>query len=55
MELGLSGRADSSQKRLKLLKYLQLPEHMSANAMLQALNLLLDLEDLQKAVKEISI
>ena len=55
VELGLSGRADSSQKRLKLLKYLQLPEHMSANAMLQALNLLLDLEDLQKAVKEISI
>ena len=40
MELGLSGGADASAKRLALLKKLGLPEHMSANAMLQALNLL---------------
>ena len=40
MELGLSGGKDSSAKRLALLKKLELPEHMSANAMLQALNLL---------------
>lgn len=40
MELGLSGGTDSSRKRKLLLKYVSLPEHMSANAMLQALNLL---------------
>ena len=40
MELGLSGGKDSSAKRLALLKKLELPEHMSANAMLQALNLI---------------
>ena len=47
MELGLSGGADSSAKRLALLKKLNLPEHMSANAMLQALNLLYSLEELE--------
>lgn len=40
MELGLSGTPEASQNRLKLLKKLNLPEHMSPNAMLQALNLL---------------
>ena len=47
MELGLSGGADASAKRLALLKKLNLPEHMSANAMLQALNLLYSLEELE--------
>ena len=47
MDLGLSGGADSSAKRLALLKKLNLPEHMSANAMLQALNLLYSLEELE--------
>ena len=46
MELGLSGGKDSAAKRLALLKKLQLPEHMSANAMLQALNMLYTLEEL---------
>ena len=46
MELGLSGGPDASVRRLALLKKLDLPEHMSANAMLQALNLLLTLEEL---------
>ena len=40
MELGLSGGKDSSQKRKALLNKLDFPEHLSANAMLQALNLL---------------
>ena len=40
MELGLSGGKDSSSLRGMLLRKLDLPEHMSANAMLQALNLL---------------
>jgi len=48
MELGLSGGPDSSEKRLKLLKKLDLPEHMSANTMLQALNLLYDLDELER-------
>ena len=46
MALGLSGGADASAKRLALLKKLGLPEHMSANAMLQALNLLYSLDEL---------
>ena len=52
MELGLSGGADASVKRLALLKKLGLPEHMSANAMLQALNLLYNLEELTAMVRE---
>ena len=52
MELGLSGGKDSSQKRLALLKKLDLPEHMSANAMLQALNLLYNLEELKQMLQE---
>ena len=50
MELGLSGGQDASARRLKLLKKLNLPEHMSANAMLQALNLLYTLEELTTIV-----
>lgn len=46
MELGLSGGPDSSRKRQSLMKALELPEHMSANALLQALNLLYNLEEL---------
>ena len=50
MELGLSGGKDSSQKRLALLKKLNLPEHMSANALLQALNLLYSPEELKDLI-----
>ena len=39
-DTGLYGSPDSKEKRLKLLKLLDMPEHMSTNAMLQALNLL---------------
>ena len=53
MELGLSGGKDSSFLRKKLLQKLDFPEHMSSNAMLQALNLLYTLEQLQKILKEI--
>ena len=53
MELGLSGGADASAKRLALLKKLDLPEHMSANAMLQALNLLYNLDELNELVREL--
>ena len=53
MALGLSGGANSAELRLKLLKKLGLPEHMSANAMLQALNLLYSLEKLTAFIEEI--
>ena len=52
VELGLSGGPDSSARRLVLLKKLNLPEHMSANAMLQALNLLYTLEELTQLVEK---
>lgn len=52
MALGLSGGADASAKRLALLIKLGLPEHMSANALLQALNLLYSLEDLRALIQE---
>ena len=39
-ELGLTGHPDSKAKRLALLKKLNFPEHMSANAMLEAMNVL---------------
>ena len=35
---GLTGRPDSAARRLALLKRLELPEHMSANALLNVLN-----------------
>ena len=52
VELGLSGGTNSNAKRHMLLKKLGLPEHMTANAMLQALNLLTSLEVLQQMVGE---
>lgn len=53
MELGLSGGADSSKKRLLLLRKLDMPAHMSANAMLQALNLLYTKDELTKLVQSL--
>lgn len=42
---GLSGRPDSAERRRALLKALDLPERMSANAMLRALELLYTREE----------
>lgn len=53
MERGLSGGANASEKRRLLMRKLGLPERMSANAMLQALNLLLSLEELDAILNEI--
>ena len=49
-ELGLSGGKDSSAKRRTLLKQLGLPEHMSANALLDALNLLYSKDEIIEIV-----
>lgn len=53
VELGLSGGADSSFKRKALLKKLDFPEHMSANAMLQALNLLYTIDELEAIMQDL--
>ena len=53
VDLGLSGGANSSFLRRKLLTELKLPEHMSANAMLQALNLLYSKENLEEMLKQL--
>ncbi len=47
---GLYGTPESKTKRLTLLKKLELPEHMSTNAMLQALNLLCTKAELHRIV-----
>lgn len=53
MELGLSGGQNSSNLRKQLLKKLDLPEHMSANALLQALNLLYTLDELKTLTEKL--
>lgn len=53
MERGLSGGDNAGAKRQKLLNKLGLPERMSANAMLQALNLLCSLEELDTILEQI--
>lgn len=55
MALGLSGGSNAGEKRKALLKKLSLPEHMSANAMLQALNLLYTREELEQMLNESGI
>lgn len=45
--LGLSGGSNSAERRKKLLRCLDLPEHLSANAMLDALNLLVGRAELK--------
>ena len=42
---GLSGKPDSAAKRAALLQALSLPAHMSANALLQAVNVLFSREE----------
>jgi len=53
MAMGLSGGPNSGALRLALLKRLELPEHMSANAMLQALNLLYTADELEALVTDL--
>ena len=53
MDWGLSGGANASERRKKLLRKLGFPEHMSANAMLQALNLLYEREALMGILEEL--
>ena len=52
-EWGLSGGPDSGEKRKKLLKRLDLPERMTANALLQAVNLFCIREELEEILREL--
>jgi len=52
--LGLSGKPGSALLRKKLLKKLDLPENLTANGLLDVLNILYDAESLSAAVKDIS-
>lgn len=49
-ELGLSGRPDSAARRRELLKKLDLPEKLGANALLDVLNAIYDEESLRASV-----
>ena len=51
--LGLSGKPDSAARRAALLKELELPAHMSANALLQAVNTLFSREEFLTRVSEL--
>lgn len=50
---GLSGGPDSASRRQMLLRRLDLPEHMTANAMLEALNVFCTYEEFQTAVSNL--
>lgn len=52
-ELGLSGCADSAQRRSALLKRLGLPEHLGANALLDVLNALYTPEELRELTADV--
>lgn len=53
VEMGLSGGKNSSEIRKKLLYKLDMPEHMSANSMLQAVNLLYDRQEFFDLVRQL--
>ena len=53
MRLGLSGGQDASAKRLLLIKKLGLPEHLSSNALLQAVNMLYTPEEFEHIVEQL--
>ena len=52
-DLGFCGRDNSAQLRQKLIKRLDFPSHMSANALLSALNILIDYDELCKIAKQL--
>ena len=53
MRLGLSGGQDASAKRLLLIEKLGLPEHLSSNALLQAVNMLYTPEEFEHIVEQL--
>ena len=53
MLLGLSGGAGAAERRQALMKQMQLPVHLSPNAMLEVLNALFSYEELAAAVGDL--
>ena len=53
MELGLAGTPESATRRQALLKKLDLPAHLTANGLLEALNLLYTRDTLVEMIKEL--
>ena len=53
--LGLSGMPGSEEKRKRLVKLLDLPERISPNGLLTAINLLYTLEELTELVREMEV
>ncbi len=51
--LGLTGRPDSAERRTVLLRELDLPEHMSTNAMLDVLSALYSAEELEQVLEKL--
>lgn len=51
--LGLSGREDSEKRRKALAVALKLPTNLSANALLEAIRMLITKEEFEKALEEI--
>lgn len=52
-EDGFTGGQNSSERRLKLLKALNLPERLSTNALIDILNCIIDYKDYQKIVQNL--
>ena len=51
-EDGLTGGCESKDKRLKLLRYFDLPERMTTKAMLEVINTIMSYDDYKKAIKD---
>ena len=51
--LGLTGRPDSAARRSTLLKYLDLPEHLTPNALLEVLSALYTKDELNSLLNEL--
>ena len=52
-EWGLSGGKDSAARRQKLLRALQLPSHMTANALLEFINAVADYDQVKELIRRI--
>lgn len=51
-ELGLSGKPESKSKRIKLQKYLGLPELMSASSLMEILNTMYTANELEEIIRQ---
>lgn len=52
--LGLTGCADAAQRRQQLLRQLELPEHLTANALLEVLNTFYSCQEVERLVEELA-